>query len=149
MFVEYADPPPCREALSGVSSGPFEFSVCATWLFLRLRERGWESTLPTCPKMALKNRPPWGAAQDAQITENHAENHNGLHYRVFASDGILRPQDGPKTAQESPKRGPRWPQEGPKSAQAPQERPKRAPRGNFSASEAGGRIEYNPSFLDR
>ena len=40
----------------------------------------------------------------------------------FAFDGLLRPQDGSKMAQEGPKRGPRRPQEGPKSAQ---EGPKR------------------------
>ena len=44
----------------------------------------------------------------------------------FASDGRLKPQDGPKMAQEGPKRGPRGPQDVPKSAQ---ERSKSAPRG--------------------
>eukprot|EP00959_Pyramimonas_sp_CCMP1952_P017171 364551-Pyramimonas_sp.AAC.1 len=50
---------------------------------------------------------------------------NCLASRSFASDGLLRPQDGPKTAQESPKRGPREPQDGPKSAR---ERSKSGPR---------------------
>ena len=54
------------------------------------------------------------------------ENQCVLPSRLFASDGLLRPQDGPKMAQESPKRGPRGPQDGPKSAQ---ERSKSAPRG--------------------
>ena len=46
--------------------------------------------------------------------------------RLFASDGSLRPQDGSKTVQYSPKRRPRGPQDGPKSAQ---ERSKSGPRG--------------------
>ena len=45
-------------------------------------------------------------------------------------------QDGPRRPQERPKRGPRRPQERPR---APQERPKRAPRGDFSGPEGGGR----------
>eukprot|EP00959_Pyramimonas_sp_CCMP1952_P472471 9500092-Pyramimonas_sp.AAC.1 len=45
---------------------------------------------------------------------------------IFASDGLLRPDDGPQTAPESLQRGPRGPQEGPESAQ---ERPKSGPRG--------------------
>ena len=49
-----------------------------------------------------------------------------LPSRFFASDGLLRPQDGPKMAQDGPKRGPRGPQDCPKSAQ---ERSKSAPRG--------------------
>ena len=45
-----------------------------------------------------------------------------LHSRFFDSDGLLKPRDGSKMAQEGPKRGPRGPQDGTKSAQ---ERPKR------------------------
>ena len=45
---------------------------------------------------------------------------------LFAFNGLLKPQDGPKMAQESPKTGQREAQDGPKSAQ---ERPKSAPRG--------------------
>ena len=39
-----------------------------------------------------------------------------LHHRLFASDRLLRPQDGSKMAPEGPKTGPREPQDGPKSA---------------------------------
>ena len=67
-----------------------------------------------------------GPPQEAQIFRKRKENQCFLPSRFFASDWLLRPQDGPKTAQESPKRGPRGPQDGPKSAQ---ERPKSGPRG--------------------
>ena len=67
--------------------------------------------------------------------------------RLFACDGLLRPQDGPKMAQESPKRGPRGPQDGPKSAQ---ERSKSGPRGAQDAllepPRGGARIECPPLF---
>eukprot|EP00959_Pyramimonas_sp_CCMP1952_P311861 6526877-Pyramimonas_sp.AAC.1 len=47
-------------------------------------------------------------------------------WRLFAPDGLLRPQDGPRMARES---GPRDAHEGPpKRPQSLQERPKRAPR---------------------
>eukprot|EP00959_Pyramimonas_sp_CCMP1952_P122310 2556832-Pyramimonas_sp.AAC.1 len=62
-----------------------------------------------------------------------------LHSRRFASDGLLRPQDGSNMAQEGPKRGPGGPQDRPKSDQ---ERPKRGPRGpreaHFRAPTGGG-----------
>ena len=49
-----------------------------------------------------------------------------LPSRLFASDGLPRPQDGSKISQESSKRGPGGLQDSPKSAQ---ERPKSVPRG--------------------
>ena len=62
-----------------------------------------------------------------------------LHSRRFASDGLLRPQDGSKMAQEGPKRGPGGPQDRPKSAQ---DRPKSGPRGpqeaHFRVPTGGG-----------
>ena len=45
--------------------------------------------------------------------------------RLFASGVLQGPQDGPKMAQESSKKGPRGPQDCPKSAE---DRPKRYPR---------------------
>ena len=72
-----------------------------------------------------------------------------LPSRLFASDGLLRPQDGSKMAQEGPKRSPRGAQEGPKSAQ---ERPKSALRGpqkaHLKAPTGGGLIE-SALFFDR
>ena len=67
-----------------------------------------------------------GPPQEAKMAPKPKENQCFLPSRLFASDGLLRPQDGPKMAQESPKRGPRGPQDGPKSAQ---ERSKSGPRG--------------------
>ena len=67
-----------------------------------------------------------GPPQEAKILQKPKENQCFLPSRFFASDGLLRPQDGPKMAQDSPKRGPRGPQDGPKSAQ---ERSKSGPRG--------------------
>eukprot|EP00959_Pyramimonas_sp_CCMP1952_P364869 7640798-Pyramimonas_sp.AAC.1 len=51
-------------------------------------------------------------------------------WRRFASNGFSRPQDGPKMAQESPKKRPRGPQEGPKSAH---KRSKSGPKGPQTA----------------
>eukprot|EP00959_Pyramimonas_sp_CCMP1952_P320637 6709953-Pyramimonas_sp.AAC.1 len=52
----------------------------------------------------------------------------------------LRPQDGPNTAQESPKRGPGRPQDGPKSA------PREAQEGPNAPllSTRGGRSDLRP-----
>ena len=66
-----------------------------------------------------------GRPRDAKTFQTPKENHSVLPSRPFASDALLRPQDGPKMAQESPKTGPREAQDGPKSAQ---ERPKTSPR---------------------
>ena len=63
----------------------------------------------------------------------------------FASDGLLRPQDGSKMAQETPKSGPRMPQDGPTSAQV---RPKSAPRGPFEGPD-GGTLKGPTLFFDR
>ena len=67
--------------------------------------------------------------------------------RLFASDGLLKPQDGSKMAQESPKRGSREPQDGPKNAQ---ERSKSGPRGRQDAlfePPRGGPELITPLFL--
>ena len=48
-----------------------------------------------------------------------------LPSRRFAPDGLLKPQDGSKMAQEGPKMGPGRRQDGPKSAQ---DRPRSGPR---------------------
>ena len=74
---------------------------------------------------ALQGLPPPARGQTGSKTWG---NQCLLRSCFFASDGLLRPQDGPKMAQERPKRGPRGPQDGPKSAQ---ERPKTAPRRPF------------------
>ena len=69
-----------------------------------------------------------------------------LPSRLFASDGLLRPQEGSKMAQEGgPKRGPRLPQDGPKSAQ---ERPKSAPSGSFEGFDGGTLKESTPFLID-
>ena len=57
-----------------------------------------------------------------------------LPSRLFASDGLLRPQDGSKMVQDGPKRVLREAQDGPKNAQ---ERAKRGPRGDVSGPEGG------------
>ena len=72
-----------------------------------------------------------------------------LHSRRFASDGLLRPQDGSKMAQEGPKRCPGGPQDRPKSAQ---DRPKSGPRGSQEAHvrvPTGGMELRYPPFFDR
>ena len=69
--------------------------------------------------------------REAKILQKPKENQCFLPSRLFAFDGLLRPQDGPKMAQESPKTGPREAQDGPKSAQ---ERPKSGPRGPQEAT---------------
>ena len=66
------------------------------------------------------------AFRGVKMAPKPKENTCLLPSRLFASDELLRPQDGPKMTQESPKRCPRGPQEGPKSAQ---ERSKTASRG--------------------
>ena len=68
-----------------------------------------------------------------------------LTSRLLASDGLLRPQDGPKMAQERPKRAPRGLQDGHKSAQ---ERPKTAPRGDVRAPKGGRKLRTPPSLID-
>ena len=89
-----------------------------------------------------------GPLQEAKILQKRKENHCFLPSRRFASDALLGPQDGPKMAQEGPKRGPRGPQDGPKSAQ---ERPKRAPRGPQEAvlRAPGGDLDRDPLSFDR
>ena len=59
-----------------------------------------------------------GGPREAKILQNLIkENQCVWPSRLFASDGLLRPQDGSKIAQEGPKRAPRGPQESPKRAQ--------------------------------
>ena len=77
-----------------------------------------------------------GPPQEAKMAPKPKENQCFLPSRLFASDGLLRPQDGSKMAQEGPKRGPR----------GPQERPKRAPRGSCSGPDGGALTDY-PPFL--
>ena len=70
-------------------------------------------------------------------------------FRLFASDALLKPQDGPKMAQESSKRSPRGPQDSAKSAQ---DRPKRDPRAPqeaiLMALEGGGKSRTPPPSID-
>ena len=72
-----------------------------------------------------------GPPQEAKMAPKPKENQCFLPSRLFASDGLLRPQDGPMMAQEGPKRGPREAQDGPKSVQ---QRPKSGPRGPQEAT---------------
>ena len=62
-----------------------------------------------------------GALQDAKTLQKPREDQCVWHSRIFASDELWKPQDGPKIAQKSPKRGPRKPKTAPRS-------PKRRPR---------------------
>ena len=93
------------------------------------------------PKTALSGQgASQGGPREAKIFQPPNENQCFWPSRLFASDGLLRPQDGSKMGQEGPKRGPRGPQDGPKSAQ---ERPKSAPRGpqeaHLKAATGGGK----------
>ena len=72
-----------------------------------------------------------GGQKETKMAPKPKEKQCVVPSRFFASDGLLRSQDGPKTAQESPKRGLRRPQGGPKSAQ---ERSKRGPGGDVGGS---------------
>ena len=84
------------------------------------------------PKTAPRgHRASQGRSQEAKILKKPEENLCFWLSRLFASDVLWRPQDGPKIAQESPKTGPREAQDGPKSAQ---ERPKSGPRGHQEAT---------------
>eukprot|EP00959_Pyramimonas_sp_CCMP1952_P387273 8115934-Pyramimonas_sp.AAC.1 len=87
-----------------------------------------------------------GRPQDANILQKPTGHQYCLSSRCFASDGFLRPQDGPKTAQDSPTRGPTGPHGGRKSAQ---DRFKSGPRGpqNSNAEPPKGRWELEASFF--
>ena len=88
-----------------------------------------------------------GGPREAKILQTPKENQCFWPSRLFASDGLLRPQDGSKMAQEGPKRGPRGPQEGLKSGpRGPQDWPKSAPRGPQEAhlkAPTGGAENYS------
>ena len=90
-----------------------------------------------------------GRPREAKIIKKQQENNYVLPSRLFAFNGLLKPQDGPKMAQESPKTGPREAQDGPKSAQ---DRPKNGPRGpqeaTFRAPTGGQRKRNLPSLID-
>ena len=80
-----------------------------------------------------------GRPREAKIAPKPKENQCFWPSRLFASDGLLRPPDGPKMAQESPKRGPREAQDGPKSDQ---EGPKR----RLFGPRRGGPDKCSPLF---
>ena len=67
---------------------------------------------------------PSGPLREAQIFQQPKKTMI-VAFSPFRSDALLRPQDGPKMAQESSKRSPRGPQDVPKSALEP---PKKAPK---------------------
>ena len=67
-----------------------------------------------------------GRPREDKILQKPMQNQCFWPSRLFAFNGLLRPQDGPKMAQESPKTGPREAQDGSKSVQ---ERPKSGPSG--------------------
>ena len=46
---------------------------------------------------------PSGPPREAEIFQEPEENQCCLPSRLFASDGLLRPQDGPEMAQDGPK----------------------------------------------
>ena len=87
-----------------------------------------------------------GALQDAKTLQKPKENPCFWHSRLFASDGLWKPQDGPKMAQKSPRgarEGRRRLQDRPRGAQ---ERSKTAPRRRLRASEGATLIEGPPLF---
>eukprot|EP00959_Pyramimonas_sp_CCMP1952_P334000 6994741-Pyramimonas_sp.AAC.1 len=83
--------------------------------------------------------------QEANICQKPEETNVVLPSCFFAPDGLLRPQDGPMTVQDSPKGGPKGAQDGPKSAR---ERPKSGPRGpqdgSLEPTMGGARIKGRP-----
>ena len=86
-----------------------------------------------------------GGPREAKILQKPKEEQCCWASPLFASDGLLRPQDGSKMAQEGPKRGPRGPPNCPKRCQ---ERSRRAPRGDFRCS-GGARLIRDPPCFDR
>ena len=91
----------------------------------------------------LQHRPNADSSDQGASPSQLKGNQCALPSRLFASDGLLGPQDGSKIPQEGPRRGPGWPQECPK---APQERPKRGPRGSFEGPD-GGTLKESTRFL--
>ena len=73
-------------------------------------------------RLQVPSEPPQEASKMPKTFKNIVFLQCFLHYRLFASDGLLMPQDGSKMPQRGPQDGPRRPQYGPKSAQ---ERPNR------------------------
>ena len=84
-----------------------------------------------------------GALQDAKTLQTPRGNQGFWHSRLFASDGLWKPQDGPTIAQKSTKRGPRRLQDRTRGAQ---ERSKTAPRRRLRASEGATGIRTPPPF---
>ena len=83
------------------------------------------ASAPNAPRASQGPHP-----QEANIAPTPVENNSFWQSRIFASDGLLRLQDGPKMDQESP-----GPQDGPKRPpRGPKQRPERAPICYFSAS---------------
>ena len=69
--------------------------------------------------------------------------------RPFASDGLLKPEDGPTRAQESPLMAPNIAQKRPQErSRALQTAPDWSPRGDFERLHRGG-PNWNPPFFDR
>ena len=101
----------------------------------------------TSRRLHEAKEPPKEALERPKSFKNLEKTNVFLHSRFFASDGLLKPRDGSKMAQNGPKRGPKEAQDGPKSAQ---ERPKTAPRGPqeaiFRAPMGGGR-NRNPRLF--
>ena len=63
-------------------------------------------------RFQIVKEPPKEAPQ-RPTSFNHLKNECVWPSRLFASDELLKPQDGSKTAQEGPKRGPRAPKSAP------------------------------------
>ena len=126
----------------------------------RLREqlemRGARKWVPTGPGATIRNLSSGGDGKACIACRCHAEQEptkkaqDGPRYaQEMPKRGPRRPkmaQDGPREAQGRPKRGPRWPkmaqekaQDGPREAQ---ERPKREPRGRLGSKSHLEHLPY-------
>ena len=88
-----------------------------------------------------------GTLQDAKILQKPRENQCFRHSRLFASDGLWHPQDGPKLPQESPKRGPRRPKTAPRAAKNAPRTAQDGSKTAFVSLRGGGGNWGTPSFL--
>ena len=114
---------------------------CSQHAYKRLQDR---------PKTAPSSH---GASQgrprEAKILQKPKENQCFWPSRLFAFNGLLRPQDAPTMTQESPKRGPKEAQDRPKCVY---ERPRSGPSGpqeaTFRAPTGGHRKMLLPVLID-
>ena len=80
-------------------------------------------------------RGPPRTPQEAKILQTPKENQWFVPSRLFASDGLLRPQDEAKRAQEGPLGHAKGPKRSQQAPERPQEASKLPPRGSREASQ--------------